>query len=231
MRTVNAKNGSRRRTSRRRQCSPPPEECRGRGSNPHGGYPPRDFKSLVSASSTTPACSDVYADGQRQASTCLGSEARASLLAVLRLVRKDGTSLNSPHHLGEVAVFHGRRRGSSRSTRDESASAGRCRGRIPFESARSAGKPRTRIHSARAAPSRAFTRRRLRHSLRADGPEVDGHRSRRRGPLDPPADVVDPGPRFRGPSEGGVTISTRWRTSAVVSAPLPVASPGSRPVN
>ena len=31
------------------------EVCRGRDSNPHGGVPPRDFKSLASTNSATPA--------------------------------------------------------------------------------------------------------------------------------------------------------------------------------
>ena len=39
--------------------------CRGRGSNPHGGHPPQDFKSCASACSATPACHIENWSGRR----------------------------------------------------------------------------------------------------------------------------------------------------------------------
>ncbi len=39
--------------------------CRGRGSNPHGGHPPQDFKSCASACSATPACHTENWSGRR----------------------------------------------------------------------------------------------------------------------------------------------------------------------
>src|SRR5262249_27176549 len=94
----------------------PSGQCRGRGSNPHGGVPPRDFKSLVSANSTTPAYAESVgeqrgsdaivprssADGKR-ACTDAGAASTGSALLASPPAVPSSSSLMPLHSTGRPA--------------------------------------------------------------------------------------------------------------------------------